>query len=107
MAIVTVHNSEEFEREVLQASKLVLVDFWASWCGPCKLVAPEVEAVAEKMADTLKVVRVDVDECKELALIHGVQGVPTMVFFQHGEEKDRIAGYRPAAAIEAALKTVK
>jgi thioredoxin 1 len=85
-------NESNFEAEVKQEQKAVLVDFWASWCGPCLMVAPAVEKLAEDMQDTLKVCKVNVDENQKLASDFGVMSIPTLILFKSGEEKERIVG---------------
>ena len=84
-----------FESEVLKASKPVLVDFWATWCGPCRMVAPVVEEIARDYDGTLKVVKLDVDENGSTAAQFGVQSIPTLLLFKDGKAVQRIVGYRP------------
>ena len=81
-----------FEAEVLKADSLVLVDFWAPWCGPCRLVGPILEEIAEENGDKLKVVKVNVDENPGLAQRYGIRGIPTMMFFKGGEQVDMTVG---------------
>lgn len=107
MAIVNITNQADFTDKVLNAAAPVLVDFWAPWCGPCKMVAPELEAVAASYEGKAVVAKVNVDEQPELASSFKVMGIPTMVVFKNGTEKSRIVGFRPrkeiAAAIDGAL----
>jgi thioredoxin 1 len=77
-----------FEQVVLQSEKPVLVDFWAQWCRPCRELAPIVEAVAERYAKSARVVKVNVDESPTVAQRCGIQGIPTLILFQEGEEKE-------------------
>lgn len=85
-------TNEDFQSEVLDASEPVLVDFSATWCGPCRVAEPIVERVAESFVGRAKVVKVDIDDAPELAQQFGVRGVPTFVFIKDGEEVDRLVG---------------
>lgn len=85
-------TEQNFETEVLKSDVLVLVDFWAPWCGPCRLVGPILEEVAEDNGDKLKVVKVNVDENPALAQRYGIRGIPTMMFFKSGEQVDMTVG---------------
>lgn len=86
-------SESEFEKEVLQSDKPTIVDFWAEWCGPCKMLAPVLEAVGEQMGDKLKVVKVDTDQNQDLAAKYRVSAIPTLILFKGGEEKERIVGF--------------
>jgi len=80
-----VHTTDStFDKEVLKSSKPVLVDYWAEWCGPCKMIAPVLDQVAEDYADRLKVVKIDIDENQETAPKYGVRGIPTLMLFKDG-----------------------
>ncbi len=81
-----------FEVEVLKSDKLVVVDFWAPWCGPCRLVGPILEEIADDNDGKLKVVKVNVDENPALAQHYGIRGIPTMMFFKGGEQVDMTVG---------------
>ncbi|WP_290647773.1 thioredoxin TrxA [Aquisalimonas sp.] len=80
-----VHTTDStFDKEVLKSSKPVLVDYWAEWCGPCKMIAPVLDQVADDYADRLKVVKIDIDENQETAPKYGVRGIPTLMLFKDG-----------------------
>ena len=85
-------NSETFTSEVLEQTKLVLVDFWAEWCGPCKQIAPTLEELAEKYSENLSVCKVDVDSNRELALQFNVRSIPSLMIFKNGEMVDSLIG---------------
>ena len=97
-------SDNSFENEVVNASKPVLVDFWAEWCGPCKMIAPILETIAEEYADGLKIAKIDVDTNPSAAQKYGVQSVPTLILFKGGEPVERIAGYVPKARLIDKLK---
>ena len=85
-------NKENFQKVVLQAQGKVLVDFWATWCGPCQKIAPEIEALAEEN-EHLTVCKVDVDEATELAIAYGVTSIPTILVFENGQLLQQIVGF--------------
>ncbi|MFN3421759.1 MAG: thioredoxin [Armatimonadota bacterium] len=89
---VLVADKENFEKEVLQSEIPVMVDFWAAWCVPCRMIAPIVERLAEKYAGRLKVAKLDVDSNQELAIRYQVMSIPTLLFFKNGQVVDRIIG---------------
>jgi thioredoxin 1 len=86
-------TGKNFEDEVVHADKTVLVDFFATWCGPCRMIAPLVEEIAEEHADTVKVGKVDVDESPDLAAAFGVSSIPTLVVFRNGQVVSKTVGY--------------
>ena len=92
-------EQSEFEQSVIKSSQPVLVDFWASWCPPCKAIAPAVEEVAIDYASRARVVKVNIDDSPDLAAQYGIKGIPTLVLFKQGEEKERIVGAVPKAEI--------
>ena len=96
----------DFDQEVLQSDKPVLVDFWAVWCGPCRAVAPVVEEIAQTYGEQLKVVKVDTDENPNLAMAYGVTSIPTMNFFKSGELVKSVVGARPKPALTALIEPI-
>ena len=97
MAVVTI-TKENFEQEVLQSAKPVLLDFWASWCGPCRMLSPVVDEVAEERTD-VKVGKVNVDEQPELAQAFGIASIPTLLVIRDGRTVNRAVGVRSKAEI--------
>ncbi len=91
-------NKSNFEAEVLQSEQKVLLDFWAPWCAPCRMLAPIVDEIVAERPD-LKVVKVNVDEEVELAAEYGIMSIPTLVVFEKGEVVNKITGARPKEAI--------
>jgi len=92
-----------FEDEVLQADTPTLVDFWAAWCGPCKMISPIVEEIAAEHDGRLRVVKMDVDANPTTPAQLGIMGIPTLILFKDGEEVTRLTGYRPKEAVVEAL----
>jgi thioredoxin 1 len=102
-ASMTVDDST-FEAEVLKSGKPVLVDFWAPWCGPCRLVSPVIEAIGEAHADRIVTAKVNTDENQQLAMRYSIFSIPTMVVFKDGREAARVVGYMPRATMEDRLR---
>lgn len=96
-------NEKNFDAEVLKADRPVLVDFWATWCGPCRMLAPTVSAIAEKYDGKVKVCKVDIDENVSLAERFGIEVIPTLIVFDGGAEKARKVGLISQAEIESVL----
>ncbi len=99
-------SDETFATEVLQADKPVLVDFWAEWCGPCKMLSPIVVDLAREYDDRLKVAQLDVDANPVTAGQFGVMSIPTLILFKGGTEAQRLVGYQPKPALKARLDAV-
>ena len=96
-------TTDSFEQEVLQAKGAVLVDFWATWCGPCQMVGPIVEQLAEEQSE-VKIVKVDVDQAQEIAGRYGVLSIPTFVLFKDDKEVRREVGALPKAALRKLIE---
>ncbi len=100
MATVKVDNSS-FKTDVLDSSEPVVVDFWAEWCGPCKMIAPSLEEIATEMDGKIKVAKLNIDENPELAAQYGVRSIPTLMLFKNGEVADMKVGAAPKTALSA------
>ena len=96
-------TESNFEQEVLKSEIPVLVDFWATWCGPCRMLAPTIAQIAEEQAGKIKVGKIDVDEEPELAAKYGIASIPTLMVFKSGVVVKSSVGVQPKAAIEAML----
>ena len=97
-------TDQNFDSEVLQAGVPVLVDFWAEWCGPCRVLAPMVEALANEYADKVKVTKLNVDENVATASRYRIQGIPTLLLFKDGEICEQLVGAQPKSVVEKALQ---
>ena len=97
-------TKENFETEVLKSELPVLVDFWASWCGPCKMLAPVLESVQDEIGEKAKIYKLDVDEGMEVAKRFGIMSVPTMIIFKNGEEVERLVGLRSKSEIISTIE---
>lgn len=102
MSIINTTDAN-FDADVLQSDKLVLVDFWAAWCGPCKMIAPVLEELAVDFADRVQIVKVDVDANPEAASRFGIRSIPTLFVFKNGEKVDTVIGSHPKSELAALL----
>ena len=107
MGKVAEFTDNDFEQEVLQSSVPVLVDFWAPWCGPCRMIAPVVEALASENSGSVKVCKVNVDDSPMVAQQFGVSSIPTLIVFKDGEVVERLVGVQPKGRLQEALNAAK
>jgi len=96
-----------FGQEIEQYKGLVIVDFWATWCGPCRMIAPVLEEIAEEQAEAVRIVKVDVDNNPELSNRFGIRNIPTLLFFKGGELKDQVVGLTSKADLISRLNALK
>ncbi len=101
--MAAIHFDKESFEQAMAGKGLAMVDFWAAWCGPCKMLAPTIEDLAEKYEGRVTVGKVDVDEEGELAARFGVMSIPTVIFFKDGQEFDRKVGFMPAGEYTSVL----
>ncbi|MDO4834674.1 MAG: thioredoxin [Bacillota bacterium] len=102
MSEITI-TKENFEQEVLKSDKPVLLDFWAEWCGPCKMLSPVIGEIAEEHGGSVKVCKVNVDEQRELSNAFEITGIPTIVYMKNGKVVNTAVGYRPKEELEAMI----
>lgn len=99
-------TDDTFEAEVIQSDVPVVVDFWTTWCGPCKMIAPILEEVAEELGDKVKIVKVDVDKNSQTAGKYNIMSVPSLLFFKNGEVVDQVVGAVPKAQLLQKIESV-
>ena len=104
MADIKHVTDADFQAEVLESEQPVLVDFWAPWCGPCRVVAPVLEEIAEERPENLRIVKLNIDENQQTAMNFQILAIPTMVLFRNGQEAKRIQGAMPKKRLEAELE---
>lgn len=99
-------SDDTFEKEVLQSDKPVMVDFWASWCGPCLALTPIIDELAEEYGDKIKICKLNVDENQKTAMEYGIRGIPTILFFKNGKVVEQSVGLVPKDYLENLIKKV-
>lgn len=97
-------NSSEFQKDVLNSNETILVDFFAEWCGPCKMVAPVLEELSIELEGKAKIFKVDVDKSGDLAGKYGITGVPTLIIFKDGKVVDKMVGFQPKEILKSRLQ---
>jgi thioredoxin 1 len=103
MATTSVTDSD-FDTQVLKSDKPVLVDFWAEWCGPCKMIGPSLEEISEELGEQVQIVKLNIDDHPDTPAKYGVRGIPTMILFKNGEIADTKVGAAPKAQLKSWLE---
>ena len=96
-------DDKSFEKEVLKSDSLTLVDFWAEWCGPCKMIGPALEEISDEMKEDVRITKINIDENPTTPQKYGVRGIPTLLLFKNGELVDRKVGVSPKAVYATAI----
>lgn len=99
-------NSNNFNEEIRNTDKLVLIDFFANWCGPCKMLSPIISEIADTFSDSVKVCKVNVDDNQDLAMKYNIMSIPALLFFKNGEIVKSIVGYHQKAELENIIKSL-
>lgn len=100
-------TEEEFKEKIKTNGEAAVVDFWATWCGPCRMLGPTIEELGDELDGILLVGKVDVDDCREIAMEYGVMSIPTVIFFKNGEEVTRFVGVQPKEKLLEAVELIK
>lgn len=103
---ITNVNAESWDKEVVQTPGIVMVDFWATWCGPCRTIAPAIEELAKEYTGKAKFVKVNTDENPDLASRYKITGIPTLIFFKDGQPKEQVVGAVPKAHLKTKLDSL-
>ena len=104
--MVTYLNEDQFQAEVLESKVPVLVDFYADWCGPCKMMSPVLDQLGVELEGRMKIAKINVDDAQELAISYGIQSIPNMILFKDGAPSAQYIGAMPKARLKAQLETV-
>lgn len=104
--ISEIHSASDFEKEITDHKGYSLIDFWAAWCPPCRMMAPVLQKAEQEMGDVIHFTRADTDEMQQLAADFDIMSIPTLVIFKDGKEVGRLSGYRPLDALKADLQQI-
>jgi thioredoxin 1 len=100
-------DDNNFDSEVLESDQVVLVDFWAPWCGPCRMIAPVIEELASENAGAIKIGKLNTDNAQSTAMRYGIDAIPTLLFFKNGEVVERIQGVKPKSRLQETIDSLK